>query len=302
MATGADLPLDLHPLSGISDYDRVPNAVGQMLGLYDPVLPEFPYDTLRIVEGARSPGGPGVDVAAAMIQHHEVQRLGERMTDFGGSRLAAALHLQHWIPHDVREIDAALPLAVATAYTIGGAAAVEGPRAAERAFSQLRFAGNHRVTPGEIGWALGPILQFEASDPTALYRAVERVLRGEEPPSWDGLARALHTVTGRDWERFLLTWVRSGVKPQVTVRSGYAGDILTLEATSDLPFGELTVPVHLGRGDEARIAPLQVVDGRGELRIQWPGGAPKIKVDAFDLLPVRHDFDRGGVTVASNQR
>ena len=288
----------LHPFSRISEFDRVADGLSAMLYMYQAILPDFPHDHLELAENFRDPyGGLGLETGDATLMPGESQHHSTRISLFGGSRLAAGLHEQWWMPLDIQEEDAMLPVVSTWLYTLAGMRAIDGDKDTEAAWRRLRA-----TIPARTGWsgtrsetgdlpslaiALGPVLTADAGGDAVLFAAVDKVLMGHHPASWDGLADALEDATGRDWRGFLLTWVHSRTTPGVTVHYWVEGDALVGEVDSDLPFGSFRLPVQMGSGRDRLRGTVTVIDGRADFTWPLEGRNARLVVNPDNTLPLR---------------
>lgn len=240
---------------------------------------------LTIAEGAAHPAGRVVKIAGQGLGWHaeHVSPAGP-FTELEGQALLLLLAEQTWegAPRLVgtNEVRRGALLAA----SIDGLDALHGRGASADAWARLRS----RLPPGGVlsrdgegalpataaAWVLGRVLPAQVGE-DALRDAVERVRRGERPPTWEGLAAAISE--GGD-PGPLAVWPGSGVLPTVDVAWRVDGGVLHAEARADLPYGRFRVPLCVDGCDGTRLD-LVVVDGRGEASIPWTGAEPSVRPD-----------------------
>ena len=294
-----DVPtITAHALHGISDLDRASSGIHDMIRLFQPMLPPFPHDHIQLAESFRSSRGAGADTAPGFVSVNEHQIMSTRVTLFGGMRSAMAMHRLWWWPHHVPPRDEMLPLATGMVYTLEGMGAVDGDDAVQEEWAKIRGRIDARVGWSQrsarsselpsLAWALGPVLASHTGHRATLYGAVDLVLMGEHPASWDGLQAALGEANGEDWGGFLLTWVHSGTTPEVDVTWQQEYRTVRFDVTTDLPFGHFRLPVRVRRGREVLERTVDVVDGVGELELTVKRrGRVSVQVDPDRILPLR---------------
>ena len=121
----------------------------------------------------------------------------------------------------------------------------------------------------------------------AIFAAVDAVLRGEHPPTWDGLEQALQATAGDSVGDLFDIWVHTGIAPRIDVDGSREGDAIRLTATADVPFGRIAVPIRL-EGDAHTVdVELTLEDGVGTAVVPWPDEPFQIRTDPDQTLLLR---------------
>ncbi len=261
-------------------HDQVPVRVRQLVHLSQSVLPPFPHPEVAYAElhGLKD-GFRTVAAPAGLVTVNRAMGAPVSMPQHDLYVLATSLHVEQWLPLDP---DRELAFAAAGAWGSWVVGAAHGP-ALERRY-QARFHELARPSTGSLvlgGTAMG-LGTGRGSNAGAFFvgrtlvaeiglagvlEAMDVLLRGGAPASWEGLRAAAENVARRDLGHVFEPFVGAAVAP--TVR----GEVTRTEATcrvelrTDLPFGRLNVPVRVGGVDVV----VETRDGAGSAEVPRDG-------------------------------
>ncbi len=308
-AAARDMPAVLAALR-TGGASQMPRQVRQLINLYQTVLPPYPASRVEVAELVAPlerlgifVGGDGMvgfattkERAKMLGGESAARRRYPHLEMFG---LAAALHAHWWVDLGVRGVDQSLPVVFGTAYGIATVEAAHGDAAHAWWDLMRRCAApeDGRIDPltssSGRSWCTGAALVggvlAEVVGRPGVLEAVDRVVRGEYPPSYEGLQASLEAVSGRDLDDVFDLWVYSGLAPAVKVSWRHEDGRIRGEVSSDVPFGSLEVPVRVvARGVEVQGIAV-VHDGEGSFSVDWPHAeAPtRFEVDPREALLLR---------------
>jgi hypothetical protein len=285
---------------------EVAEQARQLLVLFEQILPELPTDQLHIAQ------------SVAEYRHLEIGAAGNGMLWFGSAQLAmpragiesrirrvfphaeqymlaTTLHAQWWMAR--RDTSRSLLLASALGYGVSALEALHGPEVGKdwrftmREFAEISTGRIGPLTEPNYSWAGALVLLDVLPSQLGLHNvrgAIDDVLDGAYPATWEGLEHALVARGATHAPEVFDTWVHTGIAPRVELDWTVSDGSLRIRATSNLPFGTLTVPVRAVRSDQAADLWMTLTDGRGEGAIPWNGDPPrKIQIDPDDTLLLR---------------
>ncbi len=122
----------------------------------------------------------------------------------------------------------------------------------------------------------------------AYFKALDGLIRLPGPVTAERVQTAMELTSGQDLQPFFDFWVHNGFMPDMKLTWGLDdGGALTGEIVSDVPFGTFEVPVVVHDGDRAIQVVVEVVDGRGELRVPVTTDQLKVELDPDQRIIAR---------------
>jgi len=261
----------------------------------DPVVPSWP-ERMAVVDGDTVYGGPPWAEASGGLMQRHASWPAAHPTGIGtpaGHEVATALLADRW--------NATEPVGEAQAVAWLGAQLAGWWALQARGSSEDQHTWRHMVHtqahPGSGRRVHAQHLAYhwldvgsgglpEAFGEHAVRQAFTRVLAGDYPASWQGLADALSVASGIDATDYVALWMASGVRPSLDVQWRYDRDTdrLVARVLSDVPYGSMPLTLTVRRGRRQVQVPLSLFDGIARAQIPWTGPAPRrVTVDAGAL-------------------
>ncbi len=281
---GADIP------------HQVAVQVRQLLDLYGDVLPPYPAQRVQVVQTVANvedlsllSGGSGM---VALGTTH-ARGFGISESSYRNQSphlelylLADALNRHWWIERGTADYTLAHSMSIA--YGITAVEAIHGPEVGKTWRTTLREVAD--VSDGRIGPLTDRGSQVAGADiilgamadrysMPKVREAVDSVLRGDHPASFEGFEAALVEVCDESVHDFFDIWVHTGIAPRVGLDWSQEGGQLRVEATSNLPFGSFDIPIRVRTDGEDLDVDIVIVDGSGVLSIPVSGSVASIRVD-----------------------
>lgn len=297
--------------------------IRQQLALYQRILPDYPEPTVTLVEWMapthQVPMYVAPDGVVMLASTRElVGNLGaerwfrNRYPSYEELSVSTGLGVHWWSARGpTTRVDREIMLGAARAYGIASMRALEGDEPADRWLEALTAMVDHQPRFADpFGGSSMPAraagtLFFARTLPArvgqpAVYAAIDQVLSGQHPASLEGLQAALEATSGQDLQGFVDLWVRTGIAPRVELAWSQEDGRWVGEATADLPFGELDLPVRLHHGDAWTDVVIRLTDGRGTLSVPSEDRPDRVEIDPDRalILATRSVREQAGIAAA----
>jgi hypothetical protein len=132
------------------------------------------------------------------------------------------------------------------------------------------FVGGNR---GKVVYKLGPYVMLNMLRPRvgteAFFGALGTMLRDHpyEPVTNERLQAYMERTSGQDLDDFFDFWVHQGLLPKVQLTWSSRPTVVSLEVTSDVPFGTFDIPVVVEGDFGKKVVAVTVKDGVGRLEV-----------------------------------
>jgi len=278
--------------------------VRQLVDLYEQVLPDYPLEQIHIAETVaefsrpevKLGGGGMIGIGPATTGPLRAGReaaFRRRYPQLELTMLAATLHGHWWVERPYAE--SSLIGQWAFAMGIHAVETLHGTEVGDTWRTRLRECAD--APTGRIGPLTEPGHTCEGAHlflgamageygMPAILEALNGILGGEFPASYEGLEEALTAVAGDSVHDFFDVWVHTGIAPSVKVDWTWDGKLF-VDATADVPFGTFSVPLRVESGDEAIDVRIVIQDGVGELDLALATAPDRIRVDPDETLLLR---------------